>query len=58
VTIGVMATNRFSYAIAVVTYVVAGVAWKPLLNWIVGPLWVVVVAGVLPDLARSARRAR
>jgi hypothetical protein len=53
-----MATNRFSYAIAVVTYVVAGVAWKPVLNWIIGPLWVVVVAGVLPDLVRSARRAR
>jgi hypothetical protein len=53
-----MATNRLSYAIAFVTYVVAGVAWKPLLNWIVGPLWVVLVAGVLPDVVRSVAKQR
>lgn len=48
-----------TYPLAVVTYVVAGLAWKPLLNWVVGPVWVVLVVGVLPDIAaRTVARLR
>jgi hypothetical protein len=47
------------YPLAVVTYVLLGLAWKPLLNWVLGPIWVVVVAGVLPSsLHRLVGRER
>lgn len=42
------------YSVAVTSYVLAGLAWKPMLNWLVGPLWIVVVVGVVPSLVRRA----
>jgi hypothetical protein len=46
------------YAGAALSYAAAGVAYKPLLNWIVGPVWIVLVVGVLPDLGRRLRGGR
>lgn len=48
------------YLLAGVTYVLAGLAWKGLLNWIVGPAWIVAwvwLAPLVVDRSR-ARRAR
>jgi len=48
------------YALAGVSYIVAGLAWKGLLNWIVGPLWIVVWVWFVPpllDRLRARRRA-
>ena len=36
------------YPLAVVTYVAFGIAFKPALNWIVGPLWVLLIVWLLP----------
>lgn len=35
------------YTIAAFSYVVIGLAWKPLLNWVIGPLWIVAVVTML-----------
>jgi hypothetical protein len=44
------------YAIAAVTYVAASIAEKGLLNWIVGPLWLVAVVTFGPALVDRTRR--
>ena len=46
------------YAVALVVYVAAGYYLKSwLLNWIVGPLFLVVVLYVVPTAVRRLRRA-
>lgn len=40
------------YVLAAVTYIVAGIAYKPLLNWIVGPLWLVAFVAIDDRLRR------
>lgn len=42
--------DGYVYAAAAVTYIVAGLAWKALLNWIVGPLWLLVFVWLVPPL--------
>jgi hypothetical protein len=48
------------YLGAAVTYVVAGIWQKALLNWIVGPLWLVAFVELVPRLGHAigARRRR
>lgn len=49
------------YLLAGITYIVAGLAWKGLLNWIVGPLWIVAWVWFVPllwDRVRGRRAAR
>lgn len=42
---------------SLVAYIVAGVALKsPVLNWIVGPLWLFVTLFLVPALWRALRR--
>ena len=36
-----------AYAIAAVSYVALGLLWKPSLNWVLGPSWIVAVVWVL-----------
>ncbi len=36
------------YPLACLSYAALGLAWKPALNWIVGPLWVLLVVWVVP----------
>ncbi|WP_026874458.1 hypothetical protein [Jiangella gansuensis] len=43
------------YAFALVTYVAAGYFYKPvLMNWTLGPLFLLVVLYVVPTVARAA----
>lgn len=44
------------YAIAFVTYVGAALSQKALLNWVLGPAWVVAVVTGGPVLWRRTRR--
>jgi hypothetical protein len=51
------------YVIAAVSYCAASIVEKGLLNWFVGPLWLVAVVWLGPELvdlvrARSSRRGR
>jgi hypothetical protein len=46
------------YVVAFVTYVVASMWQKALLNWIVGPLWLVGVVLAGPALIDRLRRLR
>ena len=46
------------YMLAASTYVLAGILWKPLLNWLVGPLWVVAAVWLLPGAWRGRPRMR
>jgi hypothetical protein len=46
------------YLVAFVTYVAAAIVEKGLLNWIVGPLWLVVVVWVGPELVDRVRGRR
>lgn len=45
------------YVAAGVTYVLAGIWQKGLLNWIVGPLWLVAWVEFAPRVGRFLRRA-
>ena len=52
-------TRRFElavYVLAGVSYVVLGVFHKWLLNWIIGPVWLVVWVWVVPVLVDRFRR--
>lgn len=50
-------TEAVLYALAAVSYVVAGILYKGLLNWVVGPLWVVAWIEIGSRVAnRRARR--
>jgi hypothetical protein len=40
------------YAVAAISYIGAGIWHKALLNWIAGPLWLVVVVVIGPPLRR------
>jgi hypothetical protein len=47
------------YLVAAASYIMAGIWQKGLLNWIIGPAWLVVVVVVGPmvwDLLRPSRR--
>jgi energy-converting hydrogenase Eha subunit G len=44
------------YGLAGVTYVGASLAEKFLLNWFIGPLWLVAVVGAGPALVDRVRR--
>jgi hypothetical protein len=46
------------YGVAFVTYVAAAVVEKGLLNWIVGPLWLIAVVWVGPELVDRVRGRR
>jgi hypothetical protein len=46
------------YVFAAVTYIVAGIWQKWLLNWVVGPLWLVTVVCLGPPLVDWVRRRR
>jgi hypothetical protein len=55
--------TAFWYGLAGLTYVGVGIFHKFLLNWFVGPLWLVAVVWLGPELvdlvrARSSRRGR
>jgi hypothetical protein len=55
----VLTTQALLYTLAAVTYVVCGIWAKWLLNWVVGPLWLLAFAWGLPrirELARGTRR--
>lgn len=43
------------YIVAGVTYIAAGIWQKALLNWIVGPLWLVAFVELVPRLGRVLR---
>ncbi|NND73914.1 MAG: hypothetical protein HKN44_02805 [Ilumatobacter sp.] len=45
------------YLVAAVTYIVAGIWHKWLLNWIIGPVWLVVMICVGPPLVDRVRAA-
>lgn len=42
--------------VAGVTYALAGMSWKVLLNWIVGPAWPVLFVWFGPGIVRRATR--
>ena len=44
------------YLAAAASYVVLGVAWKPLLNWMLGPAWVVSFVWIAPVAIQRLRR--
>lgn len=44
------------YVVAGLSYIVAGLAQKGLLNWVVGPLWLVAVVVAGPALVDRIRR--
>jgi hypothetical protein len=44
------------YAVAVVTYITAAIFEKGLLNWLVGPLWLVAVVTLGPVVVDRLRR--
>jgi hypothetical protein len=49
------------YGLAAVTYIAASIVQKSLLNWFVGPLWLVVfvwLGPLLTDRVRHRRRSR
>lgn len=46
------------YVVAAVSYIVAGIWQKGLLNWFVGPAWVVAVITLGPVLVDRVRRRR
>ena len=46
------------YLVAAVTYVGASLAEKALLNWFVGPIWLVAVVTVGPLAVDRVRRRR
>jgi len=46
----------FWYAVAAISYVGLGVFHKWLLNWIVGPLWLVAVVAIGPAVIDRIRR--
>jgi hypothetical protein len=50
--------TRWLYAAAFVSYVVLSIWQKFLLNWIVGPLWLVAFAWLGPYVIDAAKRAR
>jgi hypothetical protein len=43
------------YILAAVTYIAASLVWKGLLNWIVGPAWLLVWVGCSMPLIRRSR---
>ena len=45
------------YAFAGITYIVAGIWQKWILNWIVGPVWLVTVVCIGPPLISWVRSA-
>lgn len=54
-------TRRFEltlYVIAGTSYVVLGMFHKFLLNWIIGPIWLVAWLWAVPALVDRVRRAR
>jgi hypothetical protein len=44
------------YVLAAVTYVGLGMFHKFLLNWIIGPVWLVSVVWFVPSLVEAVRR--
>jgi len=46
------------YVVAALSYIVAGIWQKGLLNWFVGPAWVVAVITLGPILSDRLRRRR
>lgn len=50
--------TAFWYAVAAVTYLPAAVAEKGLLNWVIGPAWLVGVVVAGPALVDRLRRRR
>jgi hypothetical protein len=48
----------FWYAFAAVSYVGLGVYHKWLLNWIVGPLWLVAIVAIGPAMIDRVRRRK
>lgn len=46
------------YPLAVVSYVVLGIAFHPALNWIVGPCWIVGVVWLVPRAVDGLRPVR
>jgi hypothetical protein len=46
------------YPAAALSYVALGLAFKPALNWIVGPLWVLLVVWILPASITRLRASR
>jgi hypothetical protein len=44
------------YPAAAASYAVVGMVQKPLLNWIVGPFWVLLVVWLLPAAFARIRR--
>ena len=49
----------FLYAIAAVTYIILGVFLQTfVLNWVVGPLYLLLVVWIIPDWIRNLRLRR
>ena len=48
----------FWYLFAAVTYIIAGIWQKFLLNWLIGPLWLVTVVCVGPVIHDALARRR
>lgn len=46
------------YTVAAVTYILAGMWQKFLLNWIIGPAWLVAVVCIGPVVADRVARSR
>lgn len=50
------AEEWFWYVLAAITYIVAGIWHKWLLNWLIGPIWLVTFVVVGPWLFDRVRR--
>ena len=48
--------EAFWYAFAAVSYIGLGIYHKWLLNWIVGPLWLVAIVAIGPAILDRVRR--
>ena len=48
----------FWYIAAAVTYIVAGIWHKWLLNWLIGPIWLIAFVVIGPWIVDRARGAR
>lgn len=48
--------SAFWYLLAAVSYIVVSLLQKGLLNWVVGPLWLVAVVVLGPALVDRVRR--
>jgi hypothetical protein len=52
------AAEWFWYGFAGITYIVAGIWHKWILNWIIGPVWLIAVVCIGPPLLARLRNLR